>query len=292
MKWSPGTSSAISLSHSSVAYSIPTERTAAGSSRTARMRSARSGGKVALLSCANLSICRTFVTGMISGMIGVSQPAAAHAVPQPQVVLRAEEHLGDRVVGAGPALVHEVPHVGVPVGGPRVHLGERGDTDAEVARLLDQFDQLGGVSETLGVPHPLPHGVARRVAAQRQHVADARVGVLTDDAAQLGARVADGGQVGDGRERGLGGDPLGGADRALTRGAARTVGHRHEGRRVGLDAPQRVPERPLALLRARREELERVRPLAGRHELPDRRRVVGAGGRGSKGHVCRLTGRA
>ena len=70
-------SSAISLAHNSVAYSIPIERTAAGSSLTARMRSASSGGKAALLSCANRSICRTLVTGMISGMIGVSQPAAA-----------------------------------------------------------------------------------------------------------------------------------------------------------------------------------------------------------------------
>ena len=77
---------------------------------------------------------RTLVIGMIPAMIGTSQPRAATAVPQPQVVLGVEEHLGDREVGARPALATKYVDVGLAARRPRVPLGERGHADAEVAR--------------------------------------------------------------------------------------------------------------------------------------------------------------
>ena len=97
-----------------------------------------------------------------------------HPVAQPQVVVGVEEHLGDREVGAGPALADEVVGVGVDVGRARVLVRERGHADAEVARLADQAHQLLGVEHALGVLDPLAHRVARRVAAHGQDVADAR----------------------------------------------------------------------------------------------------------------------
>ena len=56
-----------------------------------------------------------------------SGPAAA-------VVLGGEQHLGDRVVGAGLDLVHQVPGVGVQIGRARMHVRVGGDADREVAQ--------------------------------------------------------------------------------------------------------------------------------------------------------------
>ncbi|CAM5425016.1 hypothetical protein SBADM41S_07292 [Streptomyces badius] len=76
MKCSPGTPSDSSFAQNSVANSMPMERTAAGSSLAARMRSFNDAGTVALLSWENFSNCFTLVRGMTSGITGVSQPAA------------------------------------------------------------------------------------------------------------------------------------------------------------------------------------------------------------------------
>lgn len=42
-------------------------------------------------------------------------PGRRYAVTQPQIVLHMEEHLGDGVIGACPALGHEMPNVALPV---------------------------------------------------------------------------------------------------------------------------------------------------------------------------------
>ena len=75
-------------------------------------------------------------------------------VAQPQVVVGVEEHLGDREVGAGPALADEVLGVGLDVGRARVLVRERGHPDAEVARLADQPDQILGVAHALAGAAP------------------------------------------------------------------------------------------------------------------------------------------
>ena len=80
---------------------------------------------------------------------------------------------------------------------------------------LDQPDQLLGVRQPVGVLDPLGLRIPRRIAAQREHVADPGGGEAADDAAQLGDRVVDGRQVADRRERGVDGDPLGDAEGAV-----------------------------------------------------------------------------
>ncbi len=288
MKCRPGTPSASSRAQNSVANSIPMERTAAGSSSAVRIRSFRAAGNAALV---RDGIRSSDLHAGDRHDLGDDRGVAAGGrdpVTQPQVVLRLEEHLRDRVVRARAALVDEVADVGVPVRGARVHRREGGDAHAEVAGRLDQLDEFGGVGETPGVRHPVAHRVAGRVAAQGEHVADPGVGVLADDVAQVGHRVVDRGEVGDRGEGGVGGDRLGRLDRARPGGTARAVGHGDEVGRHGLDPAQRVPQVPLALRGLGGVELERVRRLAGREHVTDGARVVRSDGCGAEGHTGRL----
>ena len=76
---------------------------------------------------------------------------------------------------------------------------------------------------TRGPPGAASHSrlrVAGRVAAQREDVAHAGVGVLPDDVPQLGRPSGRRGEVADRGQRGLGGDPLGDA-RRCGRGSSR-----------------------------------------------------------------------
>ena len=57
-----------------------------------------------------------------------------------------------------------------------------------------QPDESSAYEQPSRVRHPVRLRVAGRVAAQGEHVADAGVGVLADDVAQLGHRVVDGGE--------------------------------------------------------------------------------------------------
>jgi hypothetical protein len=135
--------------------------------------------------------------------------------------------------------------------------------------------------------------VTGRVAAQREHVADAGVGVLPDHPPQLCEGVVDRGEMAERGQRGLVRDPLGDGDRRVARGAARTVGDGDERGLQHLELAQRLPQLPFALGRLRREELERVGPLAPREQLADgvrprRRRTVGESLRRDEGHRPRL----
>ena len=94
-----------------------------------------------------------------------------------------------------------------------------------------------------------------------------------DDPPQLGAAVADGGEVPDRGDRGLGGDALDDAQRAVPRGPAGTVGDGDEGRVQRLELADGLPELPLPLVGLRREELERVGGLAGGEQITHRLRA-------------------
>ena len=153
-------------------------------------------------------------------------------------------------------------------------LREGGHPDAVVAVGLHQPDQVLGVVQTLRVCVPLAQRVAaRRVAAQRQHVADPGAGQPADHVPQLGDRVVDRGQVRHRQQGGVGGDPLGDLHDPVAVAAAGAVGDRDERRLQRLQLPDRLPELPLALVGLRREELEREgraalgKPVAngGRH---------------------------
>ena len=249
MKCSPGTPSASSRAHNSVANSMPIERTAAGSSSTARIRSARSAGNAALR---QLGEPLDLLDVGHRHDAGDDRHVAARGldpVAQPQIVLRLEEHLGDRVVGARAALVDEVPDVGVPVRRARVHLREGRDADAEVAGLLDQPDQVGGVVHALGVRRPTrpcgSPGGSPRTASMLRMPASAYCPMMLRSSA---TRVVDGGEVRDRRQGGVGGDLLGhrdGAGRGWSRRRRRSPRRRSGAPpRAGAD---RVPQVPLAL---------------------------------------------
>ena len=136
-------------------------------------------------------------------------------------------------------------------------LGEAGGADREVEALAHQPDQLDRVAEPARVGRPLGLA-ARRVAAQGEHVLDAR-GL---DAPRGSRRAAP--RPRRRRERWAIAsmprsllDPLRDLDGAVARGAAGAVGHGDEVGRVVLQDLERALERPLALVGLRREELER-----------------------------------
>ena len=92
---------------------------------------------------------------MMPGSTGTSTPAAAHPVAQPQVVVGGEQHLGDRVVGAGLDLVHQELGVRVQIGRPRVLVRIGGDPDREAAQRPGQRHQFAGVFQALRVRRPI-----------------------------------------------------------------------------------------------------------------------------------------
>ena len=113
-----------------------------------------------------------------------------------------------------------------------------------------------------------------RVTAQQHHVGHAGVGVRTEDLVELLLGVAHAGQVRHREHRGLAGDPAGDLDRPVAGRATGAVGHRHEGRPVGLEVADRLPQLGLARLVLRREELERERPTALADEAANARGLL------------------
>ena len=242
---------------------------------------------------------------MIPGSTGTCGAGSGHPVPQPQVVLGGEQHLGDRVVGAGVDLVDQEPGVGFQVGRARVFVRVGSDPDLETAERAGQADQLTGVFEALRVRDPLAVRVARRVAAQRQDVPDPNGRIRSDHLTQLGHRMPDGRQVGDRHQGGFLGNPLGDPDGPLPVRAAGAVGDRNERRPQRFQPADGAPEHVLVGVIARRHELHRevwagrgksvangrhVRSLLGTgHRITHRHRADWAGGPEStaSGDHCR-----
>ena len=196
---------------------------------------------------------------------------AAGPLDQPEVVRGAQHHLGHRELGPGVLL--GLQHAATSVVERRrvaVPLGEGRDPDRElVAGRADQRDQLRGVVDAAVGRHPRRARAVGRVAAQRQHVADARLGVASSRiAGQLlawCARRRSGAPSAAWWSRGRSGSVI-----AMVRSrvrAAGAVGDRHEGRAQRLELADRAPQRLLAGLVLGREELEGERP-----SLPTRRR--------------------
>jgi hypothetical protein len=111
------------------------------------------------------------VIGMMPGITGLSTPWAC-ATHELEVVVGLEEELRHREVGNG-QLLRRMATVGLDVGGTRVRLGVRGDSDGEVADATNQTHEIDRVLELPG--RQLDAG--RRVAAKRQDVVDAGVPV-------------------------------------------------------------------------------------------------------------------
>ena len=128
------TPSSSSRAHIRLACSMPSRRTASGSSATRSNRSASAPGNGAPESCSDRSIGGHLGHRHDPGDDRGVAAGRGHPVAQPQVVIGLEEHLGDRVVGPGPALADEVLRVRGDVRRPGVLVREGGHADAEVAR--------------------------------------------------------------------------------------------------------------------------------------------------------------
>ena len=165
---------------------------------------------------------------------------------------RLEEELRDAEVGLR-QLLGLAEAVGLQAGRGRVRLGEGGDADREVAGRADEAHQVERVVELAG----RQVRVGGRVAAQREDVADARVGVAAHEVLELGVRVRSAGQVRHRRQRGVTRDLDDELVRALPGRAAGAIGHRHVGGRERLQLAQRRVQRHVVGLRPGREELER-----------------------------------
>ena len=107
---------------------------------------------------------------------------------------------------------------------------ERRDTDRKGAVRAQERHQLGRVRESLRMGDPVTHRVARWIAPQRQHVADAGISQPPHNGTQLRDRVINRSQVGDWQQRRVGRDLLGDLNRVIPGAAAGTVGDRDEGR--------------------------------------------------------------
>ena len=180
----------------------------------------------------------------LGALLGVGR---GDAVAQAEVELDVEEQLGDRVLGARAKLAHQDAGVVVEIGSTVMALGERGDTDVELAEFADEVDEFFGVGDALGMLDPLTERISRRITAQRKDIGDALVGVRTDQRAQFGDRMVHRGQVGHRHQRGLGRqltrDPHG----AITCAAARPVRQRDERGIEPLEDTDRAPQACLAL---------------------------------------------
>src|ERR671915_786271 len=180
---------------------------------------------------------------------------SAGVLDEVEVEIVVEEQLRDQEARPGVLLGARVAQVAVAVGRVGVDLGEASGAYAEVEALLDQADQLDRVVEPARVRAPLGLA-ARRVAAQGQHVLDARGLDLLEDLDEALAGLADAGEVRHRLDAEVLLDPPGQLDGAAAGGAAGAVGHRHVVRRVVTQHLQRALERLLALVRLGREELE------------------------------------
>ena len=207
------------------------------------------------------------------------------SVPQPEVVLDVPEHLRDGVLGPRAQLADQDLGVVVEVAGPVVPLGEGGHAHVVLTHLVDQPHELLGVVQPLRVGRPLTQRVPGRVAAEREDVGDPRLAVHPDHVGELGHRVPDRREVGDGDEVGLADDALHDPDGPVPRRPARPVGHGDERRTELGEHGGRTPETLLGGLVAGRVELDGERHPRGGGRLdplhdagvPATARLVGVG---------------
>ena len=187
----------------------------------------------------------------------------AQFVDEVDVVLHLEEQLRDGVVGDG-ELVGQTAAVVGPVARLRMHLGVGGDPHGEPAS-----DDV--VHEIDGVVVVARRGVDRvdgRIAAQGQDVLDAGGLVAVEDLGDLGAGVAEAGEVGHRRDARLATHPVDDAVGAGPRRPTGAVRDGHEARLQRFQFGDGPSERHLRVIGAGREELERER-ASGSEQIGD-----------------------
>ena len=183
-----------------------------------------------------------------------------------EVAVGIEEVLGDRTVGTGVGLAHEVPQVFFEVACLWVHLRVSRHFDVEVvaAFFADEAHQVVGVAQlTAGHAH-----AGRQVATQGNNALDAGLLVLGQQAAQVVLAVAHARKVRSGGNFDLAFQLQHGVDRAVTGRAAGAVG---AGKEVGVVAGQLRSSRHqffMPSIGLGREELEAVATFLGHGNNP------------------------
>ena len=169
-----------------------------------------------------------------------------------------KNRLCDQELHAGGHLLGEVFQVLLGADCVDVRLGEAGAADRKRVVGGDQFHQFARVLQAALRLAPLL--LARgRVAAQREHVVDARALHLVERGAQFRHGGAHAGEVRHRLQPVLLADALDDLDRFAPGGAAGAVGDRHERRVQAAQLAERRAQVLLPRLRLGREELERER---------------------------------
>src|SRR5712664_203264 len=177
-----------------------------------------------------------------------------------------EEELGDEEVRPRVHLGLAVPQVLDEVARLRMALRIAGRADAELDAVLvrdlpRERHQIGGVREPVGVGDELALA-ARRIAPEREHVADPGIADDAELLLQLLARDAHAGEVGHGLDLGVALDARHHLQRAPARGPARAPGPADVRRSQRPQGAERFEQRGHARVVFRREEFEREDRLA------------------------------
>ena len=154
-----------------------------------------------------------------------------HPVTQPQIVLGVEEHLGDREVGAGPALADEVGGVGRPCRASAGCLyGNAATPTLKSPDSLTSRTRSSAYSTPSGCrthsPIGSPGGSPRTASTLRMPAPASRPMTLRSSATEWSTAV----RWAIGSSVVSVGDPLGHGDRGVPGGAAGTIGDRDEAR--------------------------------------------------------------
>src|SRR5258705_7259431 len=183
--------------------------------------------------------------------------AGANPVEIAQVEVVVEEHLRNRARSTRIDLGLEHVDVGVDVRAFRMFFGIGRNRNLDVAvLLLDACNKLGRRAIAIGMRGIGRADAARRIAAQRDDVADADIVIAADDLVDLAARGANAGQMRGRQEIGLGEDAGNGGMSALAGRAAGAIGHGNEIRGERRETLDGLPQALLHLLGLRRKELE------------------------------------
>ena len=207
--------------------------------------------------------------GQEAGDDGDGDAEGAAASDEGEVGGVVEEELGGDEVGAGVHLFLEVAEVVFGRGGFGVGFGVAADAEAEFGIVgADEGDEFAGVAKAVGMGLE-SGGAFGRVAAEGHEVAEAGVAELGEDAVQLGAGVADAGEVGHDLEAEAVAQDEAVFEGAFAGGAAGAIGDGDEVGAEGDESGGGVEDLARAFGGLGREEFDRDQGAAGLEEGRD-----------------------
>ena len=134
--------------------------------------------------------------------------------------------------------------------------GIGGNADLEGRDLADSAHQVRGISIAIGMRRESLSDASRRIATQRNDMADAGCPIVSRHRIDLGAARTDTGEVRGGRKCRFIVKAAHRIDRALARRPPGAIGHRNELRRDGLQLADGAPKSIAGFTGFWREEFE------------------------------------